>query len=137
LVRRCHNGHCKEISVPPNLSFGETLSSFPLGVHKSGKSCKQVGGHLYYFGRIDDWEGALKEWEHAEPYLRAGKTPPPNGDTLSLADVSNLFLEFKDQLVQSGEFSRHTFIDYRETCQRLCDHLGKRRAVKTLVPADF
>lgn len=82
--------------------------------------------------------GKNRQWQFPfGHYLRAGKTPPPNGDTLSLADVSNLFLEFKDQLVQSGEFSRHTFIDYRETCQRLCDHLGKRRAVKTLVPADF
>ena len=93
---------CKKLTPLPKKPY----DNFPLTPHRSGKWCKRIKGHLRYFGSLDDWEAALQQLEHEEPYWRAGKVPPPCGDTITLAGLCNLFLEFKESLVESDELAK-------------------------------
>ncbi|MEZ6115476.1 MAG: site-specific integrase [Pirellulaceae bacterium] len=110
---------------------------FPLTPHRSGKWCKKHKGRLYYFGRWDDPDEAKAEYEHCWPYIVSGKPIPPNLDRLTLEDFCNLFLEAKDANVESGELSARSFRDYRATCKRLVEYMGRKHVVADLKPADF
>ena len=124
--------HSSKSKRPP-----KPYDSFPLTPHACGKWCKQICGKLYYFGKWDDWESALKEFEHAERYIRTGRNVPPHNGSLTLEDLCNLFLEAKDELVENGELSRQTFIDYRKTCRTVVDLLGRKTQPIQLGPDDF
>jgi integrase len=52
-------------------------------------------------------------------------------------DTANRFLTEKQRLPESGELSKRTFKEYKETCDRIIEAFGKNRTVSTLRPADF
>src|SRR5262249_47568859 len=47
------------------------------------------------------------------------------------------FLNAKQALVDAGELSPRSWSDYKEACDMLVSHLGKRRLVSDLDPSDF
>jgi integrase len=126
---------------------------FPLSPHNSGKWQKKILGRIYYFGRWgrvhngkmqrvdnDGWKEALVSYEAQRDDLYAGRVPTHddgNNDRLVMKDVANRFLTEKKRLLDSGELSIRTFDEYKETCDRLIETLGKNRTISTLKPADF
>lgn len=109
---------------------------FPLTHRADGRWCKRVNGKLHYFkGTAED---ALSEWLRTKDHLIAGKTPPPKDDqAVTLADVINSFLAFKESLKDSGELALRTFERYEAAGKMLAAFFGRNRRADDLSPDDF
>jgi integrase len=113
---------------------------FPLFRHATGRWCKKVRGRLHYFGKVaDDPDGqqALALWLEQRDDLLAGRTPRPNATGLRLAELCNGFLTNKRDLVEAGERSQRTWLDYKTVSQWLVTAFGRERLVTDLVADDF
>jgi integrase len=112
---------------------------FPLTAHPAGVWCKKIRGQLHYFGPWDDPDGALKRYLEQKDDLHAGRTPRPAADreALTVKELCNAFLNAKRALVTSGELTGRSWEDYKETCDLLVGHFGRRRVVIDLGPDDF
>lgn len=112
---------------------------FPLTAHPSGRWCKKHRGKQYYFGRIDNWQDAIKRYEWKWPHIIDGRTPPPvdTGDGCTVRLLYNAFLNTKLNRLNSGELSQRTFSDYYAVCDLLVSHFGRDRRVDDLRPDDF
>jgi integrase len=111
---------------------------FPLTAHPTGRWCKKIRGTLHYFGRWDDPDGALANYNAQAEALHAGRKPrgeAPEGATVK--DVANGFLNAKDAKVKTGELKRLTFLDYKEAADLLVTAFGKGRLAADLGPDDF
>ncbi len=109
---------------------------FPLFLHRTGQWAKKVRQKIHYFGT--DKQKALERWLAEKDYLLAGRKPPKAGsNSLSVGRLVNLFLDYKNELVKTGELSQVTFDDYRSHGKMLIDHFGKEAAVDYLTPACF
>jgi integrase len=111
---------------------------FPLTPHPTGRWCKKVRGKLVFFGKWDDPDAALRKWLDQKDDLLAGRVPraASNGQ-LTLADLVNLFLNSKRQLVDEGELSHVTWRDYKAAGEQLVEVFGRNRVVSDLRPDDF
>lgn len=104
---------------------------------------KKIRKSLVYFGswRQDPTgETALKKFNREWPYLKDGRTPPPDNvseDGCTLRELVNSFLDSKEAKQISGELSPRTFRDYFKSCEALIDHFGPDRRVDDLRPDDF
>ncbi len=119
---------------------GKPYPGFPLWVHPTGRWCRKVKKRFFYFGNAaDDPHGteALKLWLADRDDLMAGQEPRRTTDGLTVADLCNHFLTFKDGLLQSGELAERTFSRYRDNCARAVDSLGRDRAIEDLRTDDF
>ena len=128
---------------------------FPLTPHhRSGQWCKKVRGKIYYFGKLDDPDAALKKWVEQKDYLLAGLVPPSrvklppatapedafaktDGDALLLRDLTNHYLSDSQERLEQGEIQTATFLDRNAACERLFDFFDRYRAVESLTPVDF
>jgi len=112
---------------------------FPLTAHVTGRWAKKWQGKRYYFGPVDDWQGALEKFKRDWPYITQGKQPPPeDSDTgCTLRVLCNAFLNSKQRKVETGELASRTFYEYQKTTDSLIGHFGKERRVDDLQPADF
>jgi integrase len=115
---------------------------FPLFAHSSGKWAKKIKGQLRYFGRWEDPDAALREYESflqsAEP---ASSQPAARtvavASAVNLADACNCFLAAQETRCKQGELTTITFKEYLRTCKRLIAHFGRTRHPATLGPSDF
>ncbi|OHB79952.1 MAG: hypothetical protein A2V98_09315 [Planctomycetes bacterium RBG_16_64_12] len=113
---------------------------FPLFRHATGRWAKKVRGRFCYFGKLaDDLDGAaaLQRSLEVKDDLLAGRPPRPTGEQLTVADLCNHFLTFKQQLLDSGELPARAFDRYHRTCGFVVAALGRTRAVDGLRPDDF
>jgi hypothetical protein len=104
---------------------------FPLYAHGKGRWAKKINGKIKYFGHWDDPDGALAEYQDS---IRIKLT---RSTGLSIGDACNLFLLSKRSSVESKTLSLRTFNDYKRTCKRLIESLGRDRTIQTLRPLDF
>lgn len=112
---------------------------FPLFPHAAGQWAKKIRGKLVYFGPWATPEKALERFNREWPYLKDGRTPPPehiSEDGATVREVCNDFLEAKNEKVKAGDLHLGTFSSYFRTCEMLADHFGDRR-VDDLRPEDF
>jgi integrase len=116
---------------------GKPHKDFPLTRHPSGRWCKKIKGKLHYFGKINDPQAALEKWLAEKDALLAGQEPRRKVEDITLRELANGFLTYKQELVVSGELSDRTFTEYHATCARLLKSFGKGRAVADLVIDDF
>ncbi|APZ91548.1 tyrosine-type recombinase/integrase [Fuerstiella marisgermanici] len=134
-----------KLSKPP-----KPYKDFPLSPHNSGKWQKKINGKIYYFGRWgrviggrlrrvegDGWREALELYTQQRDDLYAGQATTADGEQIKLKDVANHFLTEKERLLDSGELSKRTFKEYKETCDRLIATFGSNRSVSTLAPGEF
>ncbi len=110
---------------------------FPLTAHPAGVWCKKIRGRLYYFGPWDDPDGALKSYLEQKDALHAGRTPRPDPEAVTVRKVCNEFRQAKEALVDAGELSPRTLLEYTETTDLLAEHFGKGRLVSDIGPDDF
>lgn len=127
---------------------------FPLFAHASGRWAKKIRQRIEFFGRwgrkqgdrimpVDDVPAsaatALEEFNRQWPYLSQGRTPPPinTGSGCTVRDLCNSFLTAKQNRLDVGELSLHSFAQYHRTCARLVEFFGKHRRIDDLRPDDF
>ena len=139
--------------APPKTA--KPRKDFPLTAHhRTGQWCKKVRGKIYYFGKLDDPDAALKKWVEQKDYLLAGLVPPsrvklppataPENafgstevDALLLRDLANHYLCNSEERLEQGEIQTATFLDRSEACARLFDFFDRNLAVESLTPIDF
>jgi hypothetical protein len=92
---------------------------------------------MYYFGRWDDHDGALKKYLEQKDDLQVGRTPRPAAEELTVKDVADAYFNHKQSLVVAGELKARTWREYKDTCVRMIDAFGKRWLVSDLQPDDF
>lgn len=113
---------------------------FPLTAHTgAGQWCKKFEGTTYYFGPLADWKAAYARYEREWPWRLQRKTPPPidTGDGLTVRDLCNAFIVHKQNRMQNGELSAHSYAGYFRACESLIGYFGEQRHVSDLRPDDF
>jgi integrase len=123
-------------SAPPRKP-AKPYPDYPLTPHPTRRWCKKIRGRLYYFGPIDDPDGALRKYLEQKDDLLAGRTPRETPDALTVFTLCGRFLTTKKAMLDSGELSARTFADYTAACQRVIQAFGRTRLVSDLRPADF
>jgi integrase len=113
---------------------------FALFPHDNGRWAKKVRGKFHYFGKWADdpkGEAAAKLWAEQKDDLLEGRTPRAKLDGLTVADLVNRFLTYKESLVDTGELQRRTWQDYYVVCERVVSVFGRNRLVVDIVADDF
>jgi integrase len=110
-------------------------ADFPLFPHASGKWAKKIRGKIRYFGRWDDPDGALKDYQRFAD--NSGKLPHSGGGATTLQHACNAFLTAKNERLKSGELSQSSFSDYKRTCIWLADHFGRGTPIESFTPQMF
>jgi integrase/transposase-like protein len=111
---------------------------YPLTPHEgSGQWCKRINGDLYYFGKLNDPDTALRRFCDERDDLYAGRQPRSRREDATIRDVCNAFLADRKERLASGDITQRTFDDYHGSCQALIDHFGAGQFVVDLVPLDF
>jgi integrase len=110
---------------------------FPLFPHDTKRWAKKIRGKMHYFGSWNDPQAALKKYLEQRDDLHAGRVPRIQTGGPTILDLMNRFLAVKEHLVETGELSNRTFLDYRDTAQRVCDIFDKTRLVDDLSSQDF
>lgn len=117
--------------------------TFPLTPHDATRRwCKKLptphGPKVFYFGPLEDWQGARDRYEKEKNDLVAGRAPATRSpEGLRLRDLLNEFLHFKRGRIDTGELTMRSWYDYQQTGERLLRVLGKDRIVENLGPDDF
>jgi len=113
-------------------------ADYPLYAHVSGRWAKKIRQKLYYFGSwADGPDAAVQKYLDKKDDLLAGRTPRAPSDRLTVRDLCNRFLTYKQNMLASGEITSRTFRDYHTACGRLVGYFGKNRIVDDLHPIDF
>jgi hypothetical protein len=90
---------------------------FPLFPHANGCWAKKIRAKLHYFGPWADAgagaDAALAKYLAEKDALHAGRTPRLNSEALTIKDVCNAFLNAKKALLDAGELSPQTWLDYK------------------------
>lgn len=108
---------------------------FPLRWHPQGYWIKKIKGRVHYFGeRWGDWQAALDDYNQVAADLHAGREPSPKG--LTVKELCESFLAYKETAVEAGEFAERSFRDYQRVAQMVSDYFGETN-VETLSPADY
>jgi integrase len=111
---------------------------FPLYAHASKRWAKKIKGRTHFFGKWDNWQGALERFQYEVDYLQQGRTPPPRDEmALSVGDMVNHLLEDRDAKVNSGELSPITLRDLKRQGTKIIDFFGRHTSVESLRPSDF
>ncbi len=110
---------------------------FPLVAHNNGRWCKKINQKTHYFGRWDDPQAALLEYEEQRADLEAGRAPRKDTDATTLRQLVNAFLASKRAASDVGSISPRTFMDYHRLCGLLVDEFGATTAVLDIRPLDF
>ena len=122
----------RDNSKPP-----KPYPDFPLSPHNNGQWCKRIKGTLYYFGLWSDHQAALDEYNRVRDDLYAGRKPRPKSDGVTVRELVNRFLTFKQDAFEAGDITSRTFEEYHATCAMLIKALGKERIVIDVRPDDF
>lgn len=113
---------------------------FPLFPHRNGWWAKKVRGQLHYFGKVTDdpkGERALNQWLDEKDDLLAGRTPRGHRNaSLTVTDLCDRFLIYKDELLQAGELAERTFAGYKIVTDLLVSKFGHHVAAE-MGPDDF
>jgi integrase len=107
---------------------------FPLTPHNNGRWCKKIKGKLHYFGRWEDPDSALAEYNEA-----TGNKPPglPDNSGHSIYEVLDRFLEARKSDLATGELSQRTWDDYRSNCDLILSKVDNDMVVEKMTYEDF
>ncbi|AMV27296.1 hypothetical protein VT84_23045 [Gemmata sp. SH-PL17] len=97
----------------PNKSYPD----FPLFPHAAGVLAKKIRGKMHYFGSWDDPDGAFKKCLAERDALHSGRKPWESVEGDTVKTLCNDFLNAKQVLVDSGEQTRRSWQNYKETSE--------------------
>jgi integrase len=113
-------------------------ASFPLYPHASGKWAKKSAGRLFYFGRWDDPQGALRDYQQWLDDNRGNPAPTTRGKAaITIDELVNSFLAAQDARLAAKEIAPRTFHSMFRTAKLLINHFGRQRQVATIRPLDW
>ena len=92
---------------------------------------------MHYFGPWDDPDAALGKYLDQKDALHGGLTPRTDTRELQLKDLANHYLNAKQALVDSGELSPRTWVEYKAAADFAVRAFGKHRLVADVAPDDF
>jgi integrase len=110
---------------------------FPLFPHATRRWAKKIRGKLHYFGPWEDPQGALARYLEQKDNLHAGRTPRESTEDLTVLYLANHFLTHKQSLMDAGELTNRTFVEYKAAAGQIVTAFGKNRLVDDLRPEDF
>jgi integrase len=110
---------------------------FPLFPHATRRWAKKIRGKMHYFGKWEDPDGALAKYNEQKDDLHAGRTPRAEPEGLTVRTLANHFLTHKRRLLDNGEITHRTWLEYHGSCERLVTAFGKNRLVDDLAADDF
>lgn len=114
--------------------------TFPLTAHPNGQWCKKICGKVHFFGVWADQEAALDRYHTVAADLHAGRMPSESslsGSELTVKELSNRFLNWQRDKMESGEIGARWFEDCRTIVGEFAQTVGKLRLVADLRPDDF
>lgn len=111
---------------------------FPLTPNGNGQWSKKIKGKVHYFGPWADPDGALARYLEAAANLAAGRPAKSAAQTkLTIRELANEFLSFKQHKVDTGELTQRSFNEYKDTCARLIRVLGRDAVVEEIGSAEL
>jgi integrase len=122
---------------PANDRPAKPYPDFPLFPHATRQWAKKIRGRTYYFGNWDDPQAALTRYLEQKDALHAGRKPRADTEGTTIRDLCNDFLNAKAAARDAGELVPRSWQDYKDACDLIVQHLGKRRLVADLDPEDF
>jgi integrase len=115
-------------------------ADFPLSPHfPSGQWYKTRRRRVYYFGPLDDPQGALDYYRQQQANFTAGRdlAPPGEDDRLNVATAVNAYLTAAKRRMQAGELKAFTYDRAKKVGGEIVAEFGRHRAVDDLKPGDF
>lgn len=85
----------------------------------------------------DGWKEALALYQAQRDDLYLGREPVTSADKLSILDLCNEFMEKQEEKLKEKDLSTRTFRDYKLTCKKIIDALGKNTLVEDLGRREF
>jgi len=110
---------------------------FPLTIRDDGRLCKKIRGKIHYFGRIEDWETAIKAYREQIDDLKAGKKPRGKSTETTVGALLNRFLYAKKLQLESREISPRSYAEYERTCDQIILSIDAARPLSDLDETDF
>ena len=110
---------------------------FPLTPHASGNWCRKINGKIWYFGK--DADKALRQYLNEVDDIRAGRNPrkQKSVEGVTIEDVCDDFLDYKQSQVDEGELSPRTLDDYKFAVDQLLNFFGDQTLAESLGPTDW
>ena len=106
---------------------------FALTPNGNGQWSKKINGKIYYFGKWTGPDGAMKRYLEVAHNLADGRPARSDkSDGLTVRDLVNEFLTFKQHKMDTGELAPRTFSEYRDTCERLIRVLDRDLLVERI-----
>jgi integrase len=107
-------------------------------IHRgSGQWCKKVRGRVFYFGKLADPEAAEARYHRERPYLETGVPVPADVDGLTLRDLCNHFMTWKETQRDNGEIGERHYKELFACCERMLAVFDPNRVASTMTSQDF
>lgn len=114
-------------------------ADFPLSPHfASDQWYRTRRRRTYYFGKLDDPQGALEYYQSQQANFLAGRDlAPVDDDRLTVGLLCNSYLTAANRRLEADELRPITFDSYRATAADIVAEFGRGRGVADLRPTDF
>src|SRR5262245_60066072 len=107
-------------------------ADFPLFPHAAGVWAKKIRGKLHYFGPWADPQAALAKYLEQKEALHSGRKVRAATEGATVEELVNRFLHHKQALVNVGELSPRTWVDYESACKEVVAAFSRRRVLDDL-----
>jgi integrase len=108
----------------------------PLSLHGTGQWYKKIHGRFYYFGT--DKDEALKAYHQQATYLHTDKGAVPNDrGSLALLTLCNLYLDYQESRLNSGEIGPQHYYDQRNRLRAFAKYMGPSRRAGDVTALDI
>jgi len=109
---------------------------FPLTLHKTGQYCKKIKGKIFYFGT--NKQAAYQKYiEQASSLHLNQKIPKGCEQDLSIKDLCNMYLDYQESRISSGEIKMRQFYDQTRQLKSFVVFCGASTPVSSITTIDL
>jgi integrase len=132
----------QDVKTTPVDPDGKLPQDFPLTIASNGQYAKKHQGKRWHFGAVSaGWRAAIARYTNDWPYIIQGKVPPPIAasgvDAASFEFVARSWIAHQIRRLDRGEIKGPSFITMRNAAEIAAAHLGGKRRIVHMTPADF